>query len=175
MRKSDIKEFPEYFDYYINLNDELELADAFDKSLKQIDDIDIEKLKRIGLKTYAAGKWSVHKIIQHLTDWERIWCYRTLISVRKEGSIPPGQDHEVMADSSNADELPIELLIAELRAVRLATKAMFDTFNHDILSANCKFYKSKMSVLAMGFNIIGHQLHHFNIIEERYFPLDQQD
>ena len=170
MKRSDIKDAPEYFEYYIKLVDDIELADAFDKSLKQIDDIDVAQLKRIGLKTYAEGKWSVNKIIQHLTDWERIWCYRTVVFARNEGTVPEGLEQDIMADNSNADELPIEQLIGELRAVRLATKAMFDTFNRRILNTNCKFYKYEMSVLAMGFTIIGHQLHHFNVIEERYLP-----
>ena len=78
-----------------------------------------------------------------------------------------------MAEHSNADELPIEQVIAEIRAVRITTKAMFDTFNRQILETICKFYKYEMSVLAMGFNIIGHQVHHFNIIKERYFPFDK--
>lgn len=171
MKKSDIKEFPQYFDYYINLNDDIELEAIFDKSLKQIDNMNIEQLKRIGLKVYANGKWSVNKIIQHLTDWERIWCYRTLLAVRNEGTIPSGLDHNIMADNSNADELQIEHLLAELRAVRLATKAMFDSFNHEILILNCKFNNNQMSTVAMGFNIIGHQIHHFNIITEKYLPL----
>lgn len=120
---------------------------------------------------YAEGKWTVNKIIQHLTDWERIWCYRTIVSIRKEGSIPEGLEQEIMADNSNADELPIEQLIAELRCVRLATHALFETFNDEMLQTNCKFYKYQMSALAIGFSIIGHQLHHFGIIRERYFPL----
>jgi hypothetical protein len=173
MKKSDIKEFPEYFEYYINLNEDIELEEAFNNSLKQIDDLDIKQLQRIGLKVYADGKWSINKIIQHLTDWERIWCYRTLVFARKEGTIPEGLEQEIMANNSNADELTIEQVIAELRAVRYATKAMFDTFNHEILVTNCKFYKYQMSVLAMGFDIIGHQLHHFNVIKERYIPLDK--
>lgn len=173
MKRSDIKEAPEYFEYYIKLVDDIELVDAFDKSLKQIDDLDLAQLKRIGLKVYAKGKWSVNKVIQHLTDWERIWCYRTLVFARNEGTVPEGLEQNIMADNSNADELPIEQLIGELRAVRLATIAMFDTFYHQILEVNCKFYKYEMSVLAMGFTIIGHQLHHFNIIKERYFPLDK--
>ncbi len=80
-----------------------------------------------------------------------------------------------MANNSNADELSIEQLITELRVVRLATKAMFDSYNRQLFETNCKFYKYEMSVLAMGFSIIGHQLHHFNIIKERYFPLDNQN
>lgn len=173
MKKSDITEFPEYYDYYINLNEDIELTVAFDKSLKQIDDINIEQLKHIGLKVYAEGKWTVNKIIQHLTDWERIWCYRTLLSVRNEGSIAKGLDHDIMAEHSNADEQSIEQLLAELRAVRIATKAMFDSFNHEILLSDCKFSNNQMSGLAMGFNIIGHQIHHFNIIKERYIPLSK--
>jgi hypothetical protein len=30
-----------------------------------------------------------------------------------------------------------------------------------------------MSILAIGFIVISHQIHHFGIIEERYFPLDE--
>ena len=173
MKRSDIKELPEYFDYYINLNDDIELVLALDKSLQQIDDLDIAKLNRIGLKVYADGKWSVNKVIQHITDWERIFCYRTILFARREGSVPEGHDEEIMAANSNADELSIEQIIAELRAVRVATKAMFEIFNREILETNCKFYNYEMSVLAMGFNAIGHQIHHFGIIEERYFPLDK--
>lgn len=173
MKRSDIKEIPEDFAYYIDLIEDIELAEAFEKSLKQIDDMDIGQLKRIGLKVYADGKWSVNKVIQHLTDWERIWCYRALVFARKEGTVPEGLEEEVMAAHSNADELPIEQIMAELRAVRIATKAMFDTFSNDILLTNCKFYQYQMPVLAIGFTIIAHQRHHFNIIKERYLPLDQ--
>lgn len=171
MKKSDIKELPEYFERYVNLVDDIELSEAFDKSLKQIDDLDIAKLNRIGLKVYEDGKWSVNKIIQHLTDWERIWCYRAILFARREGTIPEGHEEGILAANSNADELSIEKIIAELRAVRVATKALFDSFNQQILETNCKFYEYEMSILAMGFVIISHQIHHFKIIEERYFPL----
>lgn len=173
MKKSDIKQLPEHFDYYINLSEDIELEDAFNKSLQQIDAIDVAQLNRIGLKVYEEGKWSVNKIMQHLIDWERIWCYRTMLFARQEGTVPVGHDHELMGQNSNADELSIEQLIAELKAVRLATKAMFESYNHQILEINCKFNNNEMSVLAMGFNIIGHQLHHFDIIKERYVPLDK--
>ena len=173
MKRSDIKQLPEYFERYVNLVDDIELSEAFEKSLKQIDDLDIAKLNRIGLKVYADGKWSVNKIIQHFTDWERIWCYRAILFARREGSVPEGHDENIMAANSNADELPLEQIIAELRAVRLATKALFNGFNQQILEITCKFYDYEMSILAMGFVIISHQIHHFGIIEERYFPLDK--
>lgn len=174
MKKSDITQFPHYFDYYINLNEDLELSTAFCQSLQQLYDLDMQKLNNIGLKVYAQGKWTLNKIIQHITDWERIWCYRTILAVRNEGTIPSGLDYIVMVENSNADQVPLELLISELRSVRLGTKALYETFNDEILASNCRFDDNEMSVLAMGFNIIGHQIHHFHIIEERYFPLSRE-
>jgi hypothetical protein len=34
-------------------------------------------------------------------------------------------------------------------------------------------YNSELPVLAVGFTLVGHQNHHFKILEERYFPLLQ--
>ncbi len=48
---------------------------------------------------------------------------------------------------------------------------MFDSFDNETLQAVGTNWKYEISVLAMGFNIIGHQIYHLNIIEERYFPL----
>lgn len=173
MKRSDIKEIPEYFEYFLNLNEDVEFLEAFDISMKQINDIDITQLNRIGFKTYEEGKWSVHKILQHIIDWERIWCYRTLIFAREEGTIPEGLDQEIMGKNSNADELSIEQLINELRIVRQSTIMMFESFNKKILETNCKFYKYEMSIFAMGYTITGHQIHHFNLIKEKYIPLDK--
>jgi len=76
-----------------------------------------------------------------------------------------------MAQHCNADERSIQDLLKELITVRQATQLMFQSFNRTQLQINCKFNKTEMSVLAMGFNIIGHHIHHFNVIEERYYPL----
>lgn len=129
MKKSDIKNLPPYFDKYINLNEDIALKDAFEKSIRQIDELDLELWDKIGLKVYAENKWSIHKIIQHITDWERIWCYRILLFVRQEGSIPVPHDEEIMGKFGNADVQNLEQLIDELRTVKLATKAMFNSFD----------------------------------------------
>ena len=171
MNKSEILQLPEYFGYYIQLIEDVELDKVFDQSLKQIEEFPVHIHHQIGLKVYAEGKWTVHQIIQHLSDWERIWCYRTLLAVRYEGTIPVGHNHERMAMNSNANQLAISDLLDELRRVRLATIAMFSIFDNDILMTNCKFYNNEMSALAMGFNIIGHQVHHFNLIQEKFLPL----
>jgi len=172
MGKPEIKENPGFLEYVYELNEGIELKEALTLSLEKIDDLDIAQLNRIGLKTYEKGKWTVHRILQHLIDWERIWCFRAIIFARGEGTIPVAHDQEIMGQNSNADELSIEQLVAELRIVRQSTIMLFDSFNKNILETNCMFFEYQMPLYAIGLTIAAHQIHHFNIIEERYIPLD---
>ena len=173
MEKSETKKNPAFLEYVYQLNEGIELTEALNLSLKEINDIDIAQLNSIGLKTYEKDKWTIHKILQHLIDWERIWCFRAIIFARGEGTVPDAHDQEIMGKNSNADELSIEQLVNELRIVRQSTIMMFESFNKKILKTNCKFFEYEMPLFAIGLTIAAHQIHHFNIIKERYTPLDK--
>lgn len=172
MKKQEAKKNPGFLEYVLKLNEGMELKDAFELSLKRIDELDITQLKRIGLKTYDADKWTINQIIQHLIDWERVWCYRAVLFARNEGHIPEALDQEIMAKNSNANELTIEQLIRGLKLVRQSTISMFESFNEKILETNCVFFEYEMPLHAIGTTITAHQTHHFNVIKERYIPLD---
>lgn len=173
MKKSKTKKNPAFLENVYQLNEGIELTEALKLSLKAINDLDIAQLKRIGLKTYEKDKWTIHTIIQHLIDWERIWCFRAILFARGEGTIPDAHDQEIMGKNSNANELSIERLVNELRIVRQSTIMMFDSFNKKILETNCTFFEYEMPLSAIGLTITAHQIHHFNIIKERYIPLDK--
>ncbi|MEM9680276.1 MAG: DinB family protein [Bacteroidota bacterium] len=173
MKNQEVKKNPEFLEYVFKLNEGIELTDALELSLKKINEIDIAQLNRIGLKTYKKDKWTIHKILQHLIDWERIWCFRAIIFARGEGSIPDAHDQEIMGQNSNADELSIEQLVNELRIVRQSTIMMFESFNKKILETNCVFFEYEMPLYTIGLTVAAHQIHHFNIIKERYIPLDK--
>jgi hypothetical protein len=175
MKRSDIKTMPQYFEKYINQVGDLELSQAFDESGKQLDRIDRSLLTRLDGKRYAPGKWTAKETLQHVIDWERILSFRTLLFARKEGSIPQGVDGDLLAANMNADRRTIDSLIDELKITRLSTKALFESFDAETLQSTGVNWKYEISVLAMGFTIIGHQIHHLKIIEEKYYPLlDEQ-
>jgi len=172
MTKIETNIRPAFLEYVHELNGDIELSKALMSSLKAIDNLDIAQFKSIGMKTYKKDKWTIHKIIQHLIDWERIWCFRAVIFARGEGTIPVAHDQEIMAQNSNAEKLSIEQLVTELRMVRQSTILMFKSFNAEILETNCKFFEYEMPLHMIGYTITAHQIHHFNIIKERYIPLD---
>jgi hypothetical protein len=170
MRKSDINPMPGYYDRYINLVPDVELSQAFDDSIRQLNDLDRTALTRTADKSYAPGKWTIKDIIQHMTDGERIMTYRALMFARRDPSAP-GFDQELFAVNANANRRTFDDLLDELISVRRATKMLYDSFNDDMLLARGLSWEYEVSVLDLGFIIVGHQIHHMNVIAERYSTL----
>ncbi len=173
MGKQETKKNPAFLEYVYKLNEGNELREALKLSLKNIDDIDLAQFTRIGLKTYEKDKWTIHEILQHLIDWERIWCFRAIIFARGEGTVPVAHDQEIMGENSYANKRSIKQLVNELRIVRQSTIIMFESFNKKILETNCVFFEYEMPLFTIGLTIATHQIHHFNIIQERYISLDK--
>jgi len=57
---------PEYFDRYINLVADIELPQAFDDSIAQLNKLDKDLLAKLDGKKYAPDKWTVKEIFQHI-------------------------------------------------------------------------------------------------------------
>lgn len=134
MKRSEIIPKPGFFERYIDLVEDVELSEAFDMSIQQINKLDLALLKQIGTKTYAEGKWTVNETLQHITDFERILSYRALLFARRKKSVQPGFDEDLLARHSKANTKAIEQIIEELIAVRHSTIAMFTNFDEEILS-----------------------------------------
>ena len=174
MKNKEIKKDPAFLTYVFELNGEVGVHEALQLSMDQIDAIDLDQWNRIGLKTYKPGKWTLNQILQHLIDWERIWCFRAVLFARSEGTIPVAHDQEIMGKNSNANELSVEQLVKELRLARQSTIAQFASFNKQILETKCVFFEYEMPLYSIGLTIRAHQIHHFSVINERYLPLALQ-
>lgn len=171
MKRSQINPMPGYFDRTINLVPDVELSDAFDDSIRQLTEVDRDRLTRLDGQRYAPEKWTVKQILQHVIDFERILSYRSLLFARRVGSVPQSVDQDLLAKNSLANARTIDSLIEELKALRFVTKSLYESFDdHTLLSTGIN-WKYEISVLAMGFAMIGHQIHHLKVIEEKYFPL----
>ena len=171
MRRSDIQPLPEYFDRYINLADDIELIDALEKSLDDLNKLPVDKWNAIGDKVYAPGKWTIKDIVQHITDTERIFSYRALRFARNDSTKLPGFEENDFAREAKASQRSLPDLIDELKLVRRSTIAMFASFDDKTLQRKGPTFKKDISVLGIGFTTVGHQIHHFNVLEERYYPM----
>lgn len=171
MRKSEIRIELGYYQNYLELLEDLPILEALEKYAEEIRNLNKEVLNALEGKVYAPGKWTVKEILQHLIDWERIFSYRALVYARNDGGITPGHDQEIMTNNSNANSKSLDRILEDFQTVRTSTISLFKSFDQVDLLREGENYNMKMNPLGIGFIILGHQLHHFKIIQERYFPL----
>jgi hypothetical protein len=169
--RSSITELPPYFDRYILKVPDVHLVTALDDFGTPLLIKHIDKFKTLGNRVYEPGKWTVNQIIQHLIDTERIFAYRTLRFARRDKTALPGFDENSFAEAASTSNRSIDDLINEFDVVRHSTKLLFDSFSEEDLAAEGSVMGKPISVLAMGFTIAGHPIHHLQVLEDRYFPL----
>lgn len=118
---------------------------------------------------YAAGKWSIKEVVQHVIDCERIFAYRALRCARNDATPLAGFDENAYAPEAQADRRTLADLMTEHDTVRAATVQLFDSFGPHVLEHRVAANGLELGVAALGWIIAGHAVHHACILEERYF------
>lgn len=117
---------------------------------------------------YAAGKWNVKEVIQHMIDTERVMAYRTLRFARNDKTELPGYDENAWVDALDLNNRSLSELGHELLELRQSTLSLFRSFPEPVYSNAGIASGQPASVRALAYIIAGHQRHHFNILKERY-------
>jgi hypothetical protein len=163
-------EYAPYYAQYIEsvekngktIIDNLELSqNVFNKTF---DNLSVDKQNY----AYAEGKWTVKELIQHIIDTERVFCYRALCFARKDTTSLPGFDEDLFVKNADINTRDFENLITEMKVVRAGTLLLYKSFSEEALLRMGIGSGNKMSVRALGYLFSGHQLHHLNIVKERY-------
>ena len=173
MQKPAKGEYNPYFENYIDLVKEGDffqlLKDSTSGTVHFFRDIAIKKEDY----SYSEGKWTPKQILQHITDTERVMCYRALVAARGDKkTILQNMDENEYVAAVDVSGKSMESLIDEFKAVRKASTALFlslseeETKNRANSESNGVIFP--ITARAVGYILIGHILHHTNIIKERY-------
>lgn len=161
---------PPFYDRYINLCNNTSLIEAFEK-YTVLNVLEENKLTELGDSIYAEGKWNIKQVIQHCIDTERIMSYRALRFARNDRAELPGFDQDLYVAEAPVSERNVADLLKEFDLVRQTTKFLFQSLPVESLSRKGTASEIEISVEHIGFMLIGHLIHHQNILAERYYPL----
>jgi uncharacterized damage-inducible protein DinB len=126
--------------------------------------------ERDGNFRYAPDKWTVKEVLGHVTDSERIFAYRALRIARGDQTPLSGFEQDDYVRGGNFGERSLADLAEEFVLVRAANIAFFKSLQKDAWLRRGVANKNEVSVRALAFIVAGHELHHRQILEERYFP-----
>lgn len=166
-RPSD-SDYPEYYRRYVALiehDDVLEvLADQVDTVMSMFAEMDEART----LFRYADGKWSIREVLGHLLDCERIFGMRALCIARGEQQPLPGFEENDYVANAIFDERPLESILDEWQALRIANLILFQSFDDDAWSRSGIANHKPITTNALAWIIAGHTVHHLNILRDRY-------
>jgi uncharacterized damage-inducible protein DinB len=117
---------------------------------------------------YAPGKWSVKEVIGHVADSERIFAYRALRIARGDRTPIEGFEQDDYVRGAQFDRLSIADLAAEFAAVRQATLRLFESLSPEAWTRRGIANQNEVSVRALAYMIAGHELHHRQVLREKY-------
>jgi hypothetical protein len=117
---------------------------------------------------YAAGKWTVKRLVQHVVDGERMFTYRALCIARGEQASLPGFDENAYAELDGTEVRSLAAIGGEYAAVRAATLSLFEGFGTAAWHRRGVANQKPVGVRALAWITAGHELHHLAVLRERY-------
>lgn len=121
--------------------------------------------------TYAPGKWTFKEVVGHLADDERIYAYRALCLARGETLELPGFVENLYVSTAEFEGRPLTDLAEEYRSVREASLRLFSGMPQESWLRGGVADGQRVTVRGLAFHVAGHDLHHRQVLRERYLGL----
>ncbi len=161
-------DYASYYGRYIRLVPPADilrtLASQIEDTLRLLGSIDEQR----SLHRYAPDKWSVREVVGHLSDTERVFCYRALRISRNDKTPLPGFEQDDFVANGNADAILLKDHLDEYQQVRRASLALFRGMTEEMTSRRGIASDNPIAVRAIPYILAGHELHHRAILETRY-------
>lgn len=160
-------EYNPYYDTYISKVPEGDVVALLNQlkesSFKMFSAISDDKAKF----AYGEGKWTVKEVLGHIIDTERTFAYRLFCFSRDHVELPT-MDQNIYVTNSNYNNRSIQSLAAEYRATRESNIYLIESLTDEQLNRTGVASGNVVSVRALVYMLVGHELHHLSVLKERY-------
>ena len=119
---------------------------------------------------YAPEKWTAREVIGHLSDVERVLSYRALRFARGDTTTLPGFDENAYVPAAEFEHRTLKSVVDEFVAIRGSTAAFVQSLTDTAAARGGSLASGTMTVRALLYLIAGHELHHRELLRERYLP-----
>ena len=168
MRRPAESEYGGLHRRYVDLVPETDIVSALDLQAAVIERWPARVAHERETSAYAPDKWTPRQVVGYLSDVERVFCYRALRFSRGDVTPLPGFDENPYVAASEYANVPLQMLVAELVALRRANLPLFRRLNEASWSAMGEASGMAVSVRAIAYMMVGHVRHHVNVLKERY-------
>ncbi|MBK8485860.1 MAG: DinB family protein [Saprospiraceae bacterium] len=170
MNKPESNEYKPYFDKYIRLVPEGNILTYLNQNTNYTMDCFLTIPESKQNFRYEESKWTPKEMFMHILDTERVMSYRALVAARGDTKTSLASvDENLYAANVDVSERAMEDLVLEFKLVRQSTEKLLENLTEEQSKAIGDPDANPISARAVACLLIGHSLHHIQVLQERYF------
>ena len=124
--------------------------------------------ERESIQIHSPYTWTLRKVVNHLSDCERVFAYRALW-IARGGTMPMVSfDENEFSERGKANDITIAALAAEFQAVRQSTVAFFQNLPEPAWQNVGQVIGHEVTVHKQATILLGHVAHHWRILKQRF-------
>lgn len=166
--KPEAGEHDAYFSTYIDRVEDGDLFPGLRRQAAELTELCGDLSEAEGDFRYAPDKWSLKEVLGHLIDTERVFAFRALWIARGGSTELPGFDQDDFVRQAGFDQRSVESLVSEFVHLRQSTIDLLASFREVDWGRSGISNEASLSVRAIGYILVGHVVHHLEILRERY-------
>jgi uncharacterized damage-inducible protein DinB len=116
---------------------------------------------------YAEGKWTIKQVLGHMADTERVFAYRALVFSHESIALP-GFDQDVYMEKNTFNSRTLEDIANEFKTIRESSLYLLRSITEEQSKQKGIASGNPVSFRAYAYIMAGHEMHHINILKERY-------
>jgi hypothetical protein len=167
-------EYAPYYERYISLIHGEDILATLDQQRRQMMLLLSGRDEQDGDFRYAPEKWSAKEVLSHICDTERVFAYRALRFARADATPLAGFEQDDYVRNGPFARRPLEDLVEDFISVRRATLSLLRNLEEAAWLRRGIANKNEVTVRALAYIIAGHELHHRQILEEKYFAASRR-
>lgn len=164
----DADEYAPFYAGYVALVRERDAAGVLKRQVPVLRATCADMTEAEALARYQPGKWSIKQVLGHLTDSERVFCYRLFRIARGDTTPLAGFDENFFVEAGDFERRTVRSLMQELETARASSLRLLETLPPESWTRRGTANGVEISVRALVFVLAGHVEHHFAILRERY-------
>lgn len=166
----ETSEYAPYYGRYISLVKGNDILAVLHQQVPQTKALLSSLSDQQGDFRYAPEKWNIKQVLGHLIDSERIFAYRALRIARADQVPMEGFEQDDYVRRGNFEKRSISDLLEEYETVRAATLTLFRNLDPAAWNRRGVANNHEVTVRATAYIIAGHELHHMQILNDKYLP-----
>jgi uncharacterized damage-inducible protein DinB len=169
MNRPQHGEYNSYYEGYMNLVPAGDILEVLQKEQEKTFNLLKGLSEEDANFRYGPLKWSIKEVIGHIADTEKIMSYRLLRIGRGDTTPLAGFNENDYVLAANFENLTVPELLEYFNLTRNATISLLKTMSPEALTRIGNANQSETSARAIAYIIAGHEIHHRQIIKDRYF------